>query len=79
MKYVEYLVSTPQNYTCSHLADHLEDVSHDVVTDYLRREKLTANHLWELTKKMIQDSDDSYMIIDDSVQNKQYSRAIEMV
>lgn len=24
MKYVEYLISTPQNYTCSNLADHLE-------------------------------------------------------
>lgn len=79
MKYVEYLVSTPQNYTCSNMAEHLEDVSHDAVTDYLGREKLTANHLWELSQQMIDDADGSYMIIDDSVQNKQYSRAIEMV
>jgi len=28
-QYVEYLVSTPINYTCSNLAEHLEGVSHD--------------------------------------------------
>lgn len=79
MKYVEYLVSTPLNYTCSNLAAHLDNVSHDVVTDYLHRERLTANHLWELAQHMINDSADSYMIIDDSVQNKQYSKVIELV
>lgn len=79
IKYVEYLVSTPQNYTCSNLADHLDNVSHDVVTDYLQRERLTANHLWELSQHLVDDSAESFMIIDDSVQNKQYSRAIELV
>jgi hypothetical protein len=54
-------------------------VSHDVVTDYLQREKLTARHLWELVGPLIADADDTYLIIDDSVQNKQYSRSIEMV
>ena len=27
--YIEYLFSTPTNYTCTHLAAHLPDVSHD--------------------------------------------------
>jgi hypothetical protein len=79
MKYVEYLISTPLNYSCSHLADHLEDTSHDAVTDYLQRERLTANHLWEVAKHLLDDSADSYFIIDDSVQNKQYSKVIELV
>ena len=30
-QYVEYLVSTPKNCTCTYLAEPLEDVSHDVV------------------------------------------------
>jgi hypothetical protein len=34
-QYVEYLISTPKNCTCTYLADHLEDVSHDVVNDFL--------------------------------------------
>ncbi len=79
MKYVEYLISTPVNYTCSNLADHLDGVSHDVVTDYLGQERLTARHLWELTQPTIHDSPEAYLIIDDSVQNKQYSRSIELV
>jgi len=79
MKYVEYLISTPVNYTCSNLADHLDDVSHDIVTDYLSQERLTARHLWELTKPFIEDKPEAYLIIDDSVQNKQYSQSIELV
>ena len=32
-KYVEYLISTPVNYTCTNLSDHLEDVSHDAISN----------------------------------------------
>jgi len=77
--YVEYLISTPINYTCSNLAKHLDNVSHDVVTDYLRNERLTARNMWELTEPFINDAPESYLIIDDSVQNKQYSKSIELV
>jgi len=78
-QYVEYLISTPVNYTCSNLAEHLENVSHDAVTDYLQRERLTARHIWELAQGLIQDSDQAYLIIDDSVQAKRHSRKIELV
>ena len=78
-QYVEYLISTPVNYTCTNLAEHLEGVSHDAVSDYLKKERLTARHLWELVRGQIDDSPEAYLIIDDSVHNKQYSRSIEMV
>jgi len=78
-QYIEYLISTPVNYTCSHLAEHLEGVSHDTITDYLQREKLTARGLWELVEPLLKDSEAGYLIVDDSVQNKQYSRKIELV
>ena len=78
-KYVEYLVSTPINHTCSNLAEHLEGMSHDVVSDFLKRERLTASHLWELVEEQIDDRPDAYLILDDSVQDKRYSRSIEMV
>ena len=77
--YIEYLISTPINYTCSNLAIHLEDVSHDVVTDYLQNEKLTSRHIWELARHLINDSEDSSLIVDDSVQDKRYSQKIDMV
>jgi len=78
-QYIEYLISTPVNYTCSHLAEHLEGVSHDVITDYLQRDKLTARSLWELVQPLLKDSAVAYLLVDDSVQNKQYSRKIELV
>lgn len=78
-KYVEFLISTMVNYTGSHLAEHLDDVSHDVVSDYLRRERLTARSLWELVVSLIQDSAQAFLIADDSVQDKQYSYFIELV
>ena len=78
-KYVEYLISTPINYTCTNLAEHLEGISHDVISNYLKRERLTARHLWELVEGLIDDSPEAYLLIDDSVQDKRYSRSIEMV
>ena len=44
-RYVEYLLSTPFNYTCTNLADHLDGVSHDVVNDFLRQEHLRPHQL----------------------------------
>ena len=73
-KYVEYLISTPINYTCTNLAEHLEGISHDVISNYLKRERLTARHLWELVEGLIDDSPEAYLLIDDSVQDKRYSR-----
>jgi len=78
-QYIEYLISTPVNYTCSHLAEHLEGVSHDAITDYLQREKLTARGLWEVVQALVKDSEEAYLLVDDSVQNKQYSHKIELV
>src|SRR5215207_2942027 len=78
-QYIEYLISTPVNYTCTNLAAHLENVSHDSVTDYLQLEKLTARGIWGLVEPLLKDRPEAYLIADDSVQNKQYSRRIELV
>jgi len=79
LQYVEYLISTFGNYTGSHLAEHLDGVSHDVITDYLRSERLTSRSLWELVAPLISDGPDALLILDDSVQDKRYSRFIELV
>ena len=78
-QYIEYLLNTPINYTCSNLAEHLEDVSHDSVTDFLEKSKFTPRDLWELVKERIADSEEAFLLVDDSVRNKQYWRAIETV
>jgi hypothetical protein len=78
-QYIEYLLSTPINYTCSNLSEHLEAVSHDSVTDFLQNSRFTPKDLWELVKDRIDDSQEAFLLVDDSVQNKQYSQAIETV
>ena len=80
-QYVEYLLSTPFNYTCTNLADHLDGVSHDVVNDFLRREHLRPRQLWELVQGRIEDNREAFLIADDSVHasRKRYSRFIELV
>ena len=78
-QYVEYLICTMGNYTGSNLAEHLDEVSHDVITDYLANERHTPRNVWELTSKLIQDSPEAFLLLDDSVQDKRYSRFIELV
>jgi DDE superfamily endonuclease len=78
-QYVAYLVSTPKNYTCTYLAEHLEEVSHDVVNDLLRQKRFMPREVWRLVKDRIEDSQDAFLIVDDSVHDKRYSRFIELV
>jgi len=78
-QYVEYLISTPKNCTCTYLAEHLEEVSHDVVNDFLHDKRFLPRDLWKLVKDRIQDSQEACLIVDDSVQDKRYSRFIELV
>ena len=81
-QYVEYLIATMNNYTCTNLAEHLtgaEAVSHDAITDLLSHAKLTPRRVWEVVAPLLHDGPGSYLIVDDSVQNKQYSKQIALV
>ena len=73
------MISTPANYTGSNLAQHLEQVSHDAVSDFLRQEQVTASDLYKLVRPLLKDSASSYLLVDDSVQDKRYSSKIELV
>ena len=78
-EYIEYLLSTPFNYTCTNMADHKPNLSHDVVSDFLRRERFKPADLWSIVKDQIDDSASASIIVDDSVQDKRYSHFIELV
>ena len=77
-RYIEYLLSTPKNYTCTHLADHLPDISHDQVNRFLRTSELPVNQLQQLVQPLLHDSPEAFLLVDDSVQDKRYSRFIEL-
>ena len=76
--YINYLLSTPKNYTCTNLAEHLPDVSHDQVNRFLRNNDFSSSQLSELVLPLLQDSPEAFLVVDDSVQDKRYSKFIEV-
>ena len=77
--YIEFLVHTPVNYTGTTLADHVDGISHDAVSDFLAHSKSTARDIWELSRTLVENTEDGFLIADDSVQNKQHSKEIGLV
>jgi hypothetical protein len=77
--YIEFLIHTPVNYTGTTLANHIDGISHDAVSDFLARSRSTARDIWELSSRLIKNREDGFLIADDSVQNKQYSKEIGLV
>lgn len=79
LDYCQYLLSSQINYTITNLAEHLENISHDQINYYLKKEKLTPRLLWDNVKDVIMADDNGYVIFDDSVLDKRYSEKIEIV
>nr|WP_216727001.1 transposase [Hymenobacter siberiensis] len=76
---IEYLLSTSTNCTCTNLAAHLPDVSHDQMNRFLRTSTLSINLLYELVQPLFHDSPAAFLLVDDSVQDQRYSRFIALV
>ena len=74
--YIEYLLSPSRNYTCTHLADHLPQVSHDQANRFLRRSSFSPLQLRALVLPLLSDSPEAFLFVGDSMQDKRYSRFI---
>ena len=79
LDYCQYLLSSQINYTITNLSEHLENISHDKINYYLKREKLTPRLLWDNVKNLIVPDEDAYIIFDDTVLDKIFSEEIEIV
>lgn len=79
LDYCQYLLSSQTNFTLTHLADHLQQFSHDTINRYLSGEKLTPRLLWDNVKSSIQAEAAGYLIFDDTVLDKRFSQTIELV
>ncbi|MDQ3252954.1 MAG: transposase [Acidobacteriota bacterium] len=79
LDYCQYLLSSQINYTLTNFADHSQHYSHDHLNRYLRGDKLTPRLLWEQVKDTIVTSPTGYLLFDDTVADKNYSFAIELV
>lgn len=78
LDYCQYLLSSPINYTVTNLANHLNGISHDRINRYLRGEKLTPHLLWNNVKRLLQLSENAYILFEDTVLDKRHSASIEL-
>lgn len=79
LEYCQYLLSSQVNYTLTNYAEHVSDISHDLVRLYLKRERLTASDVWRHVKSDIVMSDSGFIVFDDTILDKSHSRHIESV
>jgi hypothetical protein len=79
LDYCQYLLSSQINYTLTNFADHSQQYSHDRLNRYLGGDKLTPRLLWEQVTSTIVTAPAGYLLFDDTVADKNYSFAIELV
>ena len=79
LDYCQYLLVSQINYTLTNFADHCESFSHDEINRYLRAEKLTPRLIWDNVRAQVVPTANAYLVFDDTVLDKNYSFAIELV
>lgn len=79
LDYCQYLLVSQINYTLTNFAEHSEKFSHDQINRYLRGEKITPRLIWENVRNQVVQSENGYVIFDDTVVDKNYSYSIELV
>jgi hypothetical protein len=77
--YGQLLLSSHLNYTCTYLADHLAELTHDNVQYFLKTSRFSPRHIWQRLKGVIPLSARGYLIFDDRVLSKEHSHRIELV
>ena len=79
LDYCQYLLVSQINYTLTNFADHSKRFSHDAVNRYLRGERITPRLVWDNVRGQVVETERGYVIFDDTVLDKNYSDAIELV
>ena len=77
-KHIDFLLRTPRNHTGTHLAAPSPEVSHDQGNRSLRASTFSSVQLRDLVLPLLHDSPEAFLRVDDRVQNKRYSRFIEV-
>jgi hypothetical protein len=79
LDYCQYLLVTQINYTLTNFAEHTEHFSHDAINRYLRGERITPRLVWDNVCGQVVPTPHGYVVFDDTVLDKNYSSAIELV
>lgn len=79
LDYCQYLLVSQINYTLTNFADHSENFSHDAINRQLRGERITPRLVWDNVEGQVIRTPNGYIVFDDTVLDKNYSFAIELV
>ena len=77
--YCQFLLVSQTNYTLTYFARHSDSFSHDAATRYLVRDRIRPSTLFAHAAQDLVLSAQGYLVFDDSVLDKNYSRQIEGV
>jgi len=79
LDYCQYLLSSQINYTVTNFADHSEQFSHDAINRYLAGDRISPRLVWENVRGQVAQTEEGYLVFDDTVADKNFSRRIELV
>ena len=79
LDYCHFLLAGFENFTQTYFADHTEKWSHDQLNRLLNTHHISAGDLWASVRNDIEFDEDGYLLFDDTVISKQYSKEIEPV
>ncbi len=79
LDYCQYLLSSQINYTLTNFADHSAHFSHDKINRYVAGEQITPRLVWDNVRGQVVLTSDGYLVFDDTVADKNYSRRIALV
>ena len=79
MDYCQYLLVSQINYTLTNFAEHAEKFSHDAADRYLAGDQIRPHLVWENVKGQVEQTPEGFLVFDDTVIDKDFSQAIELV
>jgi hypothetical protein len=79
LDYCQYLLVSQINFTLTNFADHAEKFSHDAANRYLAGDEIRPRLVWENIKGQVTQTPYGFLVFDDTVIDKNYSRHIELV
>lgn len=79
LDYCQYLLVSQINYTLTNYAEHTEKFSHDMANRYLSGDEIRPRLVWENVSQNVVQTPYGFLVFDDSVMDKNFSRHIELV
>jgi len=79
LDYCQYLLASQINYTLTNFAEHAEKFSHDAANRYLAGDEIRPRLVWENVKGQVIQTPYGFLVFDDTVLDKNFSRNIELV